>query len=35
MVGEEIRKMDQQVIEFYVINKHEAILQLRNNRGKT
>lgn len=35
MVGEETRKMDQQVIAFYVINKQEAILQLGNNRGKT
>lgn len=34
-VGEETRKMDQQVIAFYVINKQEAILQLGNNRGKT
>lgn len=34
-VGEEIRKMNQQVVEFYVINKHEPILQLRNNQGKT
>lgn len=34
-VGEEIRKMNQQVIEFYVINKHGTILQLRNNQGKT
>lgn len=36
MVEKEIRKMNQQVIEFYVINKHEAaILRLSNNRGKT
>lgn len=34
-VGEETRKMDQQVIAFYVINKQEAILELGNNRGKT